>query len=165
MWPAALAPALAWLYVEAPSHGPGGLPGGIGSEQQRALPVFSREQLERSPVFPLEPESRAFFLFARVPPHARVTLRFSQFAKEPHFCCLCRQGVGCCIRLRPPRPQDFSAIIPGHGGVFDRIDCQLIMGLFTYTYYSTFVQNAGAQARLGVSLIMQCRRDRTMRHV
>jgi phosphatidate cytidylyltransferase len=41
-------------------------------------------------------------------------------------------------------PQDFSAIIPGHGGVFDRIDCQLIMGLFTFTYYSTFVQNGGA---------------------
>lgn len=115
--------------------------------------------------FLLSQKAARFFLFARVPPHARVTLRLSQFAKEPHLCCPCRHGIGCCFRLRPPRPQDFSAIIPGHGGVFDRIDCQLIMGLFTYTYYSTFVQNAGAQACLGVSLVLQCRRDRTMRHV
>jgi len=34
---------------------------------------------------------------------------------------------------------DFAAIIPGHGGVFDRVDCQLIMGLATQIYHSTFI--------------------------
>merc|ERR1719421_1953196 len=34
---------------------------------------------------------------------------------------------------------DFASIIPGHGGVFDRVDCQLIMGLATQTYYITFI--------------------------
>lgn len=38
--------------------------------------------------------------------------------------------------------QDFANSIPGHGGVSDRMDCQLIMGTFVYFYHQTFIKSA-----------------------
>ena len=35
--------------------------------------------------------------------------------------------------------KDFGDTIPGHGGVTDRFDCQMIMAMFAYVYYWTFV--------------------------
>jgi hypothetical protein len=35
--------------------------------------------------------------------------------------------------------KDFGDTIPGHGGVTDRFDCQMIMAMFAYLYYWTFV--------------------------
>ncbi|EAU91225.1 phosphatidate cytidylyltransferase [Coprinopsis cinerea okayama7 len=36
--------------------------------------------------------------------------------------------------------KDFGQSIPGHGGMTDRMDCQFLMGVFTYVYYSSLIR-------------------------
>lgn len=38
--------------------------------------------------------------------------------------------------------KDFGASIPGHGGMTDRMDCQVVMAAFSYIYYHTYVDRA-----------------------
>lgn len=37
--------------------------------------------------------------------------------------------------------KDFGDTIPGHGGMTDRFDCQLLMGTFTYLYLHQVVMS------------------------
>lgn len=46
--------------------------------------------------------------------------------------------------------KDFGDTIPGHGGVTDRFDCQMIMAMFAYLYYWSFV--AHPEASVGEAL-------------
>ena len=45
--------------------------------------------------------------------------------------------------------KDFSDTIPGHGGITDRMDCQMVMAVFSHLYITNFVRNAGGS---GLSL-------------
>lgn len=36
--------------------------------------------------------------------------------------------------------KDFGDSIPGHGGMTDRMDCQFLMGMFSYVYFSTTIR-------------------------
>lgn len=47
--------------------------------------------------------------------------------------------------------KDFGDSIPGHGGMTDRMDCQIINGFFVYLYYQSFI----AIRRESVGALMQ----------
>ena len=44
--------------------------------------------------------------------------------------------------------KDFGHSIPGHGGMTDRMDCQFMMGMFAYVYYSSLIRVSRRMAEL-----------------
>lgn len=49
--------------------------------------------------------------------------------------------------------KDFDSVIPGHGGFTDRLDCQFVMFIFTYLYYSTFVASPTSSSTFAAVLV------------
>uniref|UniRef100_A0A1I8FSB7 phosphatidate cytidylyltransferase n=1 Tax=Macrostomum lignano TaxID=282301 RepID=A0A1I8FSB7_9PLAT len=55
-----------------------------------------------------------------------------------HLRLFCRPRLAASLRpdsSAPSKSRTFGDLIPGHGGMTDRFDCQIIMGTFVYVYF------------------------------
>jgi predicted CDP-diglyceride synthetase/phosphatidate cytidylyltransferase len=50
--------------------------------------------------------------------------------------------------------KDFDSLFPGHGGLMDRMDCQLIMMTFTFVHYKFFIRGYDRGARVEVKITL-----------
>lgn len=80
-------------------------------------PLFGRHSIE---LFPIQVHGIAFGIFASL---------VAPFG-----------GYLASAIKRAYKVKDFEQTIPGHGGVMDRMDCQLLMALFTTVYLNAFVR-------------------------
>eukprot|EP00930_Biecheleria_cincta_P050671 TRINITY_DN35859_c0_g1_i1.p1 TRINITY_DN35859_c0_g1~~TRINITY_DN35859_c0_g1_i1.p1 ORF type:complete len:428 (-),score=60.99 TRINITY_DN35859_c0_g1_i1:45-1250(-) len=100
-----------------------------GSLECEPSRVFARQTI------PIGLDSHTFFTIEAMPfqLHALVLAFFASFVAP--FGGFLASGIKRAYDLK-----DFGDLIPGHGGVMDRLDCQLLMLLCAYTYHQTFVR-------------------------
>jgi phosphatidate cytidylyltransferase len=53
--------------------------------------------------------------------------------------------------------KDFGSSIPGHGGMTDRMDCQIVMALFSYIYYHAFTDRTLVTLGSVISMVVKLR--------
>jgi len=53
--------------------------------------------------------------------------------------------------------KDFGSSIPGHGGMTDRMDCQIVMALFSYIYYHAFTDRSLITLGSVISMVLRLR--------
>lgn len=74
----------------------------------------------------------SFYDIPKIWIHTAVFILFSSF-------CAPFGGLLASTTKRIFRIKDFADYLPGHGGITDRIDCHLLMGIFTQFYIASFV--------------------------
>ncbi|KAF4363291.1 hypothetical protein CsatB_027198 [Cannabis sativa] len=50
--------------------------------------------------------------------------------------------------------KDFGDSIPGHGGITDRMDCQMVMAVFSYIYHQSFIVPQGISVEMILDQIL-----------
>lgn len=105
--------------------------------------IFTGLECEPNPVFIPRTYSSPEFVF--LPHHWNIsvtmspmqfhTMNFATFASLiAPFGGFFASGLKRTFKIK-----DFGDSIPGHGGMTDRMDCQFIMGMFSYMYYHSFI--------------------------
>merc|ERR1712170_227725 len=75
--------------------------------------------------------------------HMKETVTFYPFFIHCFFMSLFASGFKRAFKIK-----DFGDIIPGHGGIMDRFDCQFLMATFVNVYIHSFIRMASPQKLL-----------------
>ncbi|XP_068665387.1 phosphatidate cytidylyltransferase 1-like [Aristolochia californica] len=55
--------------------------------------------------------------------------------------------------------KDFGDSIPGHGGITDRMDCQMVMAVFSYIYHQSFIVSQSYSVDMILEVLVQMLRN------